>query len=85
MNYQTSATNPSSSSAIGYTIKLKTREFGKVFRTKEVDSVGTTYSLNKVLTFPTLLPPKTDIKFDIVSANGNNGSVHVNFEIALFK
>ena len=85
MNYQTSANNPTSSSAIGYTLKLKTREFGKVFRTKEVDSVGTSYSLNKLLTFPSLLPPKTDIKFDIVSANGNNGSVHVNFDIAIFK
>jgi hypothetical protein len=85
MDYQMTANNPSSSSAIGYTLKLKTREFGKVFRTKGKDSVGTTYSLNKHLTFPTPLPPKTDIKFDIVAANGNNGSVNVDFEIALFK
>lgn len=85
MKYQTSADNPSSSSEIGYTLKLKTREFGKVFRTKEIDSVGTSYSLTKDLTFPSLLPPKTDIKFDITSANGNNGSVNVDFDIALFK
>lgn len=84
MKYTMTANNPSSASDIGYTLKLKTREFGKVFRTKEKDSVGTTYSLNKELTFPTLLPPKTDIKFDIVAANGNNGSVNVNFEVALF-
>ena len=85
MKYQTTANNPNSSSEIGYTLKLKTREFGKAFRTKEKDSVGTSYSLSKELSFPSLLPPKTDIKFDIVSANGNNGSVNVDFDIALFK
>ena len=39
--------------------------------------------MNKDLTFPIRLNPKTDIKFDVVSANGNNGSVDVEFNIAL--
>jgi len=29
------------------------------------------------------LPPKTDIIFNIVSANGNNGAVNADFDIAL--
>lgn len=83
VSYNISAHNSQSSSDIGYTIKLKTREFGKVFRTQCSSSVSTSDSMNKDLTFPIQLNPKTDVKFDIVSANGNNGSVDVEFNIAL--
>ena len=81
--YQTTAHNPQSSSEIGYTIHTKTREFGKAFRVKSICSAGTSHEVTKEFAFPNMLPPKTDIIFDIVSANGNNGSVDVDFNIAL--
>ena len=82
VSYNISA-HTEAASDMGYNIKLKTREFGKVFRTQCSDSVSTSDSINKDLTFPIRLNPKTDIKFDVVSANGNNGSVDVEFNIAL--
>lgn len=85
VGYNISAHNSQSSSDIGYNLKLKTREFQKVFRTQISDSVSTADSIQKQLRFPIQLPPKTDIKFDIISANGNNGSVDVEFDIALVK
>jgi hypothetical protein len=81
--YGMSAHNAVSSSSIGYNIKIKTREFGKAFRTQASNSFGTEESIERFLSFPIKLPPKTDIKFDIVSANGNNGSVDAEFSIAL--
>lgn len=81
--YQTTAHNPSSASEIGYTIHMKTREFGKVFRVKSITSAGTSHEVTKDFNFPNVLPPKTDIIFDVVSANGNNGAVDVEFNIAL--
>ena len=81
--YQTTAHNPSSASEIGYTIHMKTREFGKVFRVKSISSAGTSHEVTKEFEFPNVLPPKTDIIFDVVSANGNNGSVDVEFNVAL--
>jgi hypothetical protein len=83
VSYNMTAHNSQSSSNIGYNIKLKTREFGKVFRTQCSTSVSTSDSMLKDLTFPIQLNPKTDIKFDVVSANGNNGAVDVEFNIAL--
>jgi hypothetical protein len=83
VSYNMSAHNSQSSSEIGFNIKLKTREFGKVFRTQCSTSVSTSDSMHKDLTFPIQLNPKTDIKFDVVSANGNNGAVDVEFNIAL--
>lgn len=81
--YQTTAHNSQSSSEIGYTIHMKTRELGKVFRVKSITSAGTSHEVTKKFDFPNLLPPKTDIIFNAVSANGNNGSVDVEFNIAL--
>ena len=81
--YGMSAHNAGSSSSIFYNIKIKTREFGKVFRTQCSNSFGTESSIERFLTFPIQLLPKTDIKFDIVSANGNNGFVDAEFSIAL--
>jgi hypothetical protein len=78
-----SAHNAGASSDIFYNIKIKTREFGKVFRTQSSNSFGTSQSIERFLTFPIQLLPKTDIKFDVVSANGNNGSVDAEFSIAL--
>jgi hypothetical protein len=83
VSYGMSAHNAGASSSIGYNIKIKTREFGKIFRTQASNSFGTEESIERFLSFPMKLPPKTDIKFDIVSANGNNGSVDAEFSIAL--
>jgi hypothetical protein len=83
VSYNICAHNSQSSSEIGFNIKLKTREFNKIFRTQCSASVSSFSSLNKDLTFPIQLNPKTDIKFDVVSANGNNGSIDVEFNIAL--
>lgn len=81
--YQTTAHNPQSASEIGYTIVMKTREFDKVFRVKSICSAGTSHEVTKEFKFPNILPPKTDIIFDAISANGNNGSIDVEFNIAL--
>lgn len=81
--YQVTAHNSQSSSEIGYTINMKTREMNKVFRVKSVCSAGTSHEVTKTFDFPNMLLPKTDIIFDVVSANGNNGSVDLEFNIAL--
>lgn len=81
--YQTTAHNPQSASEIGYTIHMKTREIGKAYRVQSICSAGTSYEVTKEYLFPNMLPPKTDIIFDIVSSNGNNGSVDIEFNIAL--
>ena len=81
--YQATAHNSQSSSDIGYTMQMKTREFGKVARVKSITSVGTSHEVTKDFKFPNKLEPKTDIIFELVSANGNNGSVNVEFNIAL--
>ena len=82
-NYHATAHNPSSASDIDYTLQIKTRLYGKVFRVQEISSVGTSHTINQDLPFPSQLPPKTDIIFNIVSANGNNGAVNADFDIAL--
>lgn len=81
--YQVTAHNPQSASEIGYTLQMKTREFGKALRVKSISSAGTSFEVTKEFMFPNMLPPKSDILFDIVSANGNNGSVDVEFNVAL--
>ena len=83
VKFHCSAQNPASSSDINYTIHVKTREFGKVFRTRKIISISTGNSDEEELNFPTKLPPKTDIIFNVVSADGNNGSVNADFDIAL--
>lgn len=83
VKYNLSAQNTSSASQIGFTAQLRTREYGKVFRVKEVTSVNTTASVEQAMPFPLKLEPKTDILFDIVNANGNNGSVNADFDLAL--
>lgn len=83
VQYQATAHNPQSSSEIGYTLQMKTREFGKAFRVKSITSAGTSHEVTKEFKFPNLLPSRADIIFDIVGSNGNNGSVDVEFNIAL--
>ena len=83
VGYHSTAYNPSSSSEINYTIQLKTREYGKVFRVQEIFSVNTSNDISQNLPFPSRLEPKTDILFDVVSANGNNGAVNADFDVAL--
>lgn len=83
IKYKASAFNPQSSSNIGYTLQLKTREFDKVFRVQSITSVGTNHESVHNFPFPLKLEPKTDVIFNVVSANGNNGAVNVDFDIAL--
>ena len=83
VKYNLSAQNTSSASDIGFTAQLRTREYGKVFRVKEITSVNTTSSIEQDMPFPLKLEPKTDILFNIVNANGNNGSVNADFDLAL--
>jgi len=83
IQYEASAQNTSSSSSIGYTLHLKTREYGKVFRVQEVTSITTENSHTQELQVPITLEPKTDILVNVVNANGNNGSVNADFSIAL--
>ena len=80
--YSLSAQKPSSSS-INFTAQIRTREFGKVFRVREIVSFGTDHDTQRSLDFPTRLQPKTDIIFNIVDSDGNNGAVNANFDIAL--
>ena len=82
MKFHCSAQNTSASS-INYTIHLKTREFGKVFRTRKIISFSTDQSDEETLLFPLELPPKTDIIFQIVGAVGQDGAVNADFDIAL--
>ena len=73
----------SSSSTINFTAQIRTREFGKVFRVREIVSFGTSHDTQRNLDFPTCLQPKTDIIFNIVDSDGNNGAVNADFDIAL--
>lgn len=80
--YSLSAQKPSSSS-INFTAQIRTREFDKVFRVREIVSFGTDHDTQRTLDFPTKLQPKTDILFNIVDSDGNNGAVNADFDIAL--
>ena len=69
---------------IHFTAQIRTREFGKVFRVREIVSFGTSSRHTKeVLQFPTKLQPKTDIIFNVVNSDGNNGAVNADFDVAL--
>ena len=81
--YSLSAQNEQSSSSIHFTAQIRTREFGKVFRVREIVSFGTSHDTERVLQFPTKLQPKTDIIFNVVNSDGNNGSVNADFDVAL--
>jgi len=83
LGYHMSANNPGSSSEIGYTTQIKTRQYGKVFRVQEVTSVTTSAFAQNTYPFPLQLPPKTDVIVNIVSSNGNNGAINADFDIAL--
>jgi hypothetical protein len=83
LKYHCSAQNTDSSSSVNFVIHIKTREFGKVFRTRQIISCSTNASEEEELKFPLELPPKTDIVFNKVSANGTQGSVNADFDIAL--
>ena len=83
LGYHMSAHNPGSSSEIGYTTQIKTRQYGKVFRVQEVTSVTTSAFAQNTYPFPLQLPPKTDVIVNIVSSNGNNGAISADFDVAL--
>ena len=81
--YSLSAQNTSSSSTIHFTAQIRTREFGKVFRVREIVSCGTSHDTERILQFPTKLQPKTDVIFQVVSSDKKDGAVHADFDIAL--
>jgi len=83
LKYTITAQNTGSSSAIGFTIDIQVREKDKVFRVLARTSAGTDYSIQEDYPFPLKLEPKSDIIFNVISANGNNGSVNADFDIAL--
>ena len=83
LKFHCSAQNTDSSSSVNFVIHIKTREYGKVFRTREIVSCSTNQSESETLPFPLKLEPKTDIMFNKVSANGTNGSINADFDIAL--
>lgn len=85
IQYEASAQNTQGSSSIGYTLHLKTREYGKVFRVQEVTSITTENSHIQELQNPFALEPKTDILVNVVNANGSHGSVNADFTIALHR
>lgn len=83
LKHHCSAQNTDSSSSINFVIHIKTREHGKVFRTKSIVSCSTNQSETENLPFPIKLEPKTDIIFNKVSANGTGGSLNADFDVAL--
>lgn len=83
LKYKASAFNPQSAATIGYTLQMKVKEFGKIFRVQSITSVGTDHESINDFPFPIKLEPKSDIIFNVVNANGNNGAVNVDFDIAL--
>ncbi len=83
IKYQCTAYNPQSASEIGYTLHMCVRQFGKVFRAQSITSVGTSHAITQEFPFPLELLPKSDILFNVVSANGNNGAINADFDIAL--
>ena len=82
LKFHCSAQN-SSSAQINFVTQIRTRDYGKVFRTRRIISFSTINSDEESLLFPIELPPKSDIMFNIVDSDGNNGSVNVDFDIAL--
>lgn len=83
IKYKATAFNPQSASVIGYTLQMRVREFEKAFRVKSLTSVGTNFESVHHFPFPIKLEPKSDILFSVVNANGNNGAINVDFDIAL--
>ena len=83
LKFTITAQNIGSSSTIGFTIHMSIREYGKVFRVLARTSAGTNYSIQEDYPFPLKLEPKSDIIFNVVNANGNNGSINADFDIAL--
>ena len=62
---------------------MRVRDFEKTFRVHSITSVSTIQESINDFPFPIKLQPKSDIIFNVVSANGNNGAVNVDFDIAL--
>jgi len=68
---------------LSYTLQLRSRLYGKVFRVQEVTSCTNHQGVSQELPFPLQLPPKTDIIFTVTDATSSNGSVNADFDIAL--
>jgi hypothetical protein len=83
VKFNISAHNVSSSNSLSAVVHLKTREYGKVFRTRSVTSFSDVSPTSNQLTFPIVLQPKTDIIFNKVSASATSGKINCDFDIAL--
>jgi len=68
---------------LSYTLQLRTRLYGKVFRVQEITSCTNHQGVSQELSFPINLPPKTDVVFVATDATSNDGTVHADFDIAL--
>jgi len=68
---------------LSYTLQLRSRLYGKVFRVQEITSCTNHQGITQELPFPLQLPPKTDVLFTVTDATTSAGSVHADFDIAL--
>jgi len=78
-----SANNTDTSSGLNVLCHLKTREYNKVFRTRNILSFSNTQPSTEELTFPLTLPPRTDIYINKISSSSASGIISAEFDIAL--
>jgi len=78
-----SANNTDTSSGLNVLCHLKTREYNKVFRTRNILSFSDSQPLTEELTFPLTLPPRTDIYINKISSSSTGGTISAEFDIAL--
>jgi len=78
-----SANNTDTSSGLNALCHLKTREYNKVFRTRNILSFSDSQPLTEELTFPLTLPPRTDIYINKISSSSTGGTISAEFDIAL--
>jgi len=83
VKFNLSAHNTSSANSLSVVVHLKTREYGKVFRTRNVKGFSDTSPASEQLVFPLVLAPKTDIIFNKVSTSATSGKINCDFDIAL--
>lgn len=78
-----SANNTDTASRLNILCHLKTREYNKVFRTRNILSFSDILPLTEEATFPLTLPPRTDIIINKISSNSTSGTINAEFDIAL--
>ena len=78
-----SANNTDTANRLNILCHLKTREYNKVFRTRNILSFSDILPLTEEATFPLTLPPRTDIIINKISSNSISGTINAEFDIAL--